>query len=757
MGKQTPLSKSFNLPDGREVTLETGKLAALADGSVLLKVGKTMMLATVVSAREAKPDAPFFPLFVEYQEKFASIGRIPGNFFKREGRLSEHEILVCRLIDRVVRPLFPDNYMNDTQIVVNLISADKEEMPDCYAALAASAALAVSDIPFAGPISEVRVARINGEFVINPTRSALEDADMDFIVGATEENVVMVEGEADECSEADLIEAMKVAHKAIKAQIAVQRELAELVGEKALNKREVEVAVEDKELEQKVEEGAAARLREMVSSFLPKMERKAALDELKTSLQEQLMEAYGEEAWEEKAPLFETYFYNIQKEVIRRFTLDTRTRLDGRNLDEVRNIWAEVDYLPGAHGSALFTRGETQSLTTLTLGTKLDEQMIDTALDFHFNKFILHYNFPPYSTGEAKMMRGPGRREIGHANLAARALRKVLPPVDEQPYTIRIVSDILESNGSSSMATVCAGSLALMDGGIKIKRAMSGIAMGLITDGEKYAVLSDILGDEDHLGDMDFKVVGTERGICSCQMDIKVDGLPVEVLTNALEQAKAGRLHILSVMNDVIDSPRPDLKPHAPRIVQLFIDKSFIGAVIGPGGKIVQEIQEETGTVITIEEVDNTGVVSISSSDKQSIDQAVARIKSITTVPQVGDEYDAIVKSLMPFGVIAEFLPGKTGLVHISELSHTHVNEVSDVLSEGDELRVKLIGIDPKSGKFKLSRKALIERPEGAADDRPRRNDGGGQRRSYDRDQGDRGHRPPRRDDRPNKNRDRQD
>jgi polyribonucleotide nucleotidyltransferase len=732
MGKQTPLTTSFNLPDGREVTLETGKLAALADGAVVLRIGTTMLLATAVSARDAKPDAPFFPLFVEYQEKFAAIGRIPGNFFKREGRLSEHEILVCRLIDRVVRPLFPNGYMNETQIAVSLISGDKEELPDAYAALAASAALAVSEIPFAGPISEVRVARINGEFVINPKRADLENADMDFIVGATADNVVMVEGEANECSEEDLVEAMKIAHEAIKVQINAQLALAQLVGEKATVKRAAPEIAEDSELEKKIADLAGSKLYDIVGRFLPKMERKAAFDSVKEELETTLSEEYGEEAWEEKAGLFAEYYYQIQKETIRRFTLDNQRRLDGRRPDEVRNIWAEIDYLPGAHGSALFTRGETQSLTSLTLGTKLDEQMIDTALDFHFSKFILHYNFPSFSTGEAKMSRGPGRREIGHANLAGRALKKVLPAIEDQPYTIRIVSDILESNGSSSMATVCAGSLALMDAGIKVREAMSGIAMGLITDGEKYAVLSDILGDEDHLGDMDFKVVGTRNGICSCQMDIKVDGLPVEVLTKALHQAKEGRLHILSVMNEVIDRPNADLKPHAPRIIQLFIDKSFIGAVIGPGGKIVQEIQQETGTTITIEEVDNTGIVSISSSDKSSIDKAVARIKSITVVPSVGDEYEATVKALMPFGVIAEFLPGKTGLVHISELSHTHVKEVSDVLAEGDTLQVKLIGIDPKSGKFKLSRKALLEAPAGGGD-------------NY---RGDRDSRPPRKDDR---------
>jgi polyribonucleotide nucleotidyltransferase len=707
---QTPISTSFNLPDGREVTIETGKLASLADGSAVVKMGKTMLFASAVSSRTAREGQSFFPLSVDYQEKFAAAGKIPGNFFRREAKLSDYEVLTSRLVDRAIRPLFPDGYMFETQIIINLISGEVETLPDAFVALAASAALTVSDIPFAGPISEVRVALIDGEYKVNPGRSELANAELDIIVGATMADVTMVEGEAKEVSEKVLVDAIKVGHDAIKVQIQAQLDLAQKVGGVALTKREVEPLPENKELETWVFENGKAAVYEIAKGNLPKNDRKARLDEIKAELEEKLLEEKGEEYMEENGELYSRYFGDLKKKVIRTMVLDEGVRLDGRKADEIRPIWCEVDYLPAAHGSAIFTRGETQSLTTLTLGTKQDEMLIDNALALYNEKFILHYNFPAFSVGETKPMRGPGRREVGHANLAGRSIRQVMPK--DFPYTTRIVSDILESNGSSSMATVCAGCLALMDAGVPISSPVSGIAMGMIADGDKVAILSDILGDEDALGDMDFKVTGTENGITACQMDIKIDGLPYEKLEAALDQAKAGRLHILSKMKETIAVPNEDFKPHAPRIVEMIIDKSFIGAVIGPGGKVIQEIQAVTGAIINITEIDDQGIVNIASSDKSSIEAAVNWVKKITFVPTVGDVYEAKVKTVMPYGVFVEF-NGKSGLLHVSEISHSRIDNVEDVLAEGDSVKVKLIGIDQKTGKIRLSRKALMPRPEG--------------------------------------------
>lgn len=721
MGNKIPITTSFELPDGRTVTLETGKLAAQADGSVVVRIGNTMIFATAVSAKEAREGQGFFPLSVDYQEKYASAGRIPGNFFRRETKLSDYEVLISRLVDRAIRPLFPDNYLNDTQIIINLISAEKETLPDAFVALAASSALAVSDIPFAGPISEVRVARIDGEYQVNPSRTDLANADMDFIVAATFENVVMVEGEAKECSEQEMVEAIRIAHEAIKTQCQAQLELAKLVGDKALNKREVVLPVEDEEVEALVGELAKDKIYEVAKGSLDKYQRKVQLKQIKEELKETILEQKGEEYMEEKGDFVSTYYDKLKKKVIREMVLSEQHRLDGRKPDEVRPIWTEVDYLPSAHGSAIFTRGETQSLTSLTLGTKTDESMLDTALEVSYEKFILHYNFPGYSVGEVKPQRAPGRREVGHANLALRALKSTLP--SDSPYTIRLVSDILESNGSSSMATVCAGSLALMDSGLKVSNPVSGIAMGLISDGERNVVLSDILGDEDALGDMDFKVTGTEKGITACQMDIKIDGLPYDLLIEALEQAKQGRIHILNEMAKSLEKPREDFKAHAPRIVELRIEKSFIGAVIGPGGKVIQEIQEETGTVINIEEVGNQGVVNIASSNKESIDKALERIRKITFTPEIGDVYKAKVKTVMPYGVFVEF-HGRSGLLHVSEISHTRIDKVEEVFKEGDDVKVKLIGVDKKTGKLRLSRKALVPRPTRNGNPQRRNNEG---------------------------------
>jgi polyribonucleotide nucleotidyltransferase len=712
MGNIIPTTVSFNLPSGQEVTIETGKLATQAHGSVVVRIGKTMLFASVVSAKEAREGQPFFPLSVDYQEKFASTGKIPGNFFKREARLSDYEILICRLVDRAVRPLFPDGYMNETQIIINLISADEDITPDCYAALAASAAISVSDIPWAGPISEVRVAKINGEYIVNPPKSSLANASLDVIVAATIDNVMMVEGEAKECQEDELIEAIKVGHEAIKVQCNAQLALAQKVGEKATVKRVREEVIENEELKAMVKDFAQDKIYKVAKSALDKMTRKDQFTEISESMMESFLEEKGEEFMEENSDALSEYYDKVKKEVIREMVMSEEIRLDGRKLDEVRPIWTEVDYLPSAHGSAIFNRGETQALTSLTLGTKTDKLLIDNALEMYYEGFILHYNFPALSVGEIKPMRGPGRREVGHANLAGRSIKQVLP--DENPYTLRIVSDILESNGSSSMATVCAGSLALMDAGIKLKSAVSGIAMGMISDGKRSAILSDILGDEDALGDMDFKLTGTYKGITGCQMDIKVDGLSYELLEKALLQARAGRVHILDEMGKTLSEPREDLKPHAPRMIEIVIDKSYIGAVIGPGGKIIQELQEKTGTIINIEEIDNKGVVSISSTNKEGIDAARAAIGKITFTPEVGDVYDAKVASVMPYGVFVDF-QGKSGLLHVSEISHTRIEDVSTVFSEGDPVKVKLIGIDQRTGKMKLSRKALLPNPRDKA------------------------------------------
>ena len=703
------IEKRIELGDGRSITIETGKLAKQADGSVVVKMGKTMLLATVVSAKDAKPDVDFMPLSVDYKEKFSALGRFPGGFMKREGRPSDYEILVSRLVDRALRPLFPEDYHAETFVSINLISADKETMPDALAGLAASAALAVSDIPFMEPISEVRVARIDGEFVVNPTRTELEAADLDMIVAATMENIMMVEGEMDEVSEAEMLEAIKVAHDAIKIQCQAQIELTEAVGK--TEKREYCHEENDEELRQLIHDKTYEKVLEVARQ---KNANKHLRAENFAAVKEEFLAEYseGKEEDEINHTLIGRYYHDVEKEAVRNMVLEDRLRLDGRQTDEIRPIWSEIDYLPGAHGSAVFTRGETQSLTSVTLGTKLDEKIVDEVLYRGTEKFVLHYNFPPFSTGDARPSRGVSRREVGHGNLAFRALKGMIPT--DNPYAIRVVSDILESNGSSSMATVCAGTLALMDAGIQIKKPVTGIAMGLISTAgaEKYAILSDILGDEDHLGDMDFKVTGTAEGITATQMDIKVDGLPYEVLAQALEQARMGRLHILNKISETIEEPREDLKPHAPRIVSMEIPKDMIGAVIGPGGKIIQEIQEVTGSVIVIEEVDGKGVVDISADNKESIDAAVARVKGIVAVPEVGEIYKGKVKSILAFGAFIEVLPGKDGLLHISEIEHRRLKTVDEVLKEGDEVEVKLIDIDKKSGKLKLSRKVLLPKPE---------------------------------------------
>lgn len=703
------INHSFDLGDGRIVTLETGKLARQADGSVVVKVGDTMLLASVVSNPVPKEDIDFFPLSVDYQEKFASAGRIPGGFFKREARPSDNEILISRIIDRVLRPLFPDGYRNETQLLVYLISADRNVMPDAYAGLAASAALALSDIPFNGPISEVRVAKIDGKLVINPSVSDLERATINLIVGATQKDIGMVEGEMKEVSEAEMLEAIKFAHEAIKKQIDAIQELVKKVGEKP--KRAFSGPVEDEVLKANIRKATYDKVYAVgKSGTANKHERKrlfaAILDEFLAA------QTFPEAEKKTKEKLAKKYYHDLEKEAIRNVILNEGIRLDGRKTTDIRTITSEVGYLPMTHGSALFTRGETQSLTTVTLGTKMDVLTIDGAVLQGERNFMLHYNFPPFSTGEVKMMRGTSRREVGHGNLAQRSLLQVMPA--DNPYTVRIVSDILESNGSSSMATVCAGSLALMDAGVPIKKAVSGIAMGLITDNKRFAVLSDILGDEDHLGDMDFKVTGTKDGITATQMDLKVDGLPYEVMAKALDQARQGRLHILAEMEKTISSSREDYKSHAPRVVQLVIAKEFIGAVIGPGGKIIQELQRETDTTITIEEVNGKGVIDIFSDNKEGIDKAVAKIKGITSVPEVGEVYTGKVTSIMPYGAFIEVLPGKEGLLHISEVDHKRLETLEGILKEGDQVKVKLLDIDPRSGKMKLSRKVLLPKEEKA-------------------------------------------
>ncbi|MEY3050796.1 MAG: hypothetical protein RLY31_581 [Bacteroidota bacterium] len=723
MGKKIPTTTSFHLPDGREVTIETGKLASQADGSVVVRTGDTMLLATVVASKTVKEGQSFFPLSVDYQEKFASAGRIPGNFFRRESKLSDYEVLISRLVDRAIRPLFPDGFMEETQVILSLISGDKDVLPDAYAALAASTALSLSDIPWQGPISEVRVARIDGTYQVNPNKSSLANADLNIIVAADLHNIMMVEGESKECSEHDLVEAIKVAHAAIKVQCEAQLELVRKVHGEADIKRVFEGPQENEALVQRVSDLTKDKVYEVARSFADKKTRKARFDEIAAEAIESIRTADGEAFTEEMEKQAKQYFDKLKKKVVRRMALEDGVRLDGRKHDEIRHIWTEIDYLPSPHGSAIFTRGETQSLTTVTLGTKLDEMMIDNALEQSYEKFILHYNFPAFSVGEVKPQRAPGRREIGHANLASRSLRRIMP--DAFPYTVRIVSDILESNGSSSMATVCAGSLALMDAGVPVKAPIAGIAMGMIAEDGKAAILSDILGDEDALGDMDFKVTGTSKGICGCQMDIKIDGLSYELLEQALLQAKEGRLHILDKMAETIAEPREDLKPHAPRIVELIIDKSFIGAVIGPGGKIIQEIQSTTNTIINISEVGEHGIVNVASPNKDSIDAALSRIKQITFTPSVGDVYEAVVKTVMPYGVFVEF-QGKSGLLHVTEMSHSRIDNVEDVFSEGDPVKVKLIGIDSKTGKFRLSRKALMPRADGSMPEDGEEEDRGG-------------------------------
>ena len=701
-------SVSTKLSDGREISLETGKLAKQADGSVVLTMGKTMILATVVAREEAKENMNFLPLSVDYQEKFASAGKIPGGFLKREGRLSDHEVLICRLVDRVLRPLFPSDYHADTQVMLSLISADADALPDSLAALAASAALSVSNIPFNGPIAEVRVVKCEDKYVVNPTPEQIKSSSLNLMVGATFENICMVEGESIEVSEQEIIEALKIAHDAIKSMCELQLKLSKLV--ECNEKREYSHEESDEDLLKDVTSKTFDKIYKVACKGITNKKKRA--EEFYKIKEEYLEGIEIDENFNDF--LFETYFHDVEKDAIRKAVLDKKIRLDGRKLNEIRPIWSEVDYLPNAHGSAIFTRGETQSLTSVTLGTKLDEQMIDGAMNSGFNKFILHYNFPGFSTGEVRPNRGAGRREIGHGNLALRALKNMLPSDEDNPYTIRIVSDILESNGSSSMATVCAGSLALMDAGIKITKPVSGIAMGMISDSEsgKYAILSDILGDEDHLGDMDFKVTGTIDGITACQMDIKIDGLSYDVLAEALNQAKEGRHHILKEMIKTIKEPRKDLKPHTPRSFKMSIAKDMIGAVIGPGGKIIQEIQKESGATVLVEEVDNVGIVNIFSSNQENMDAAVERVKAIVTLPEVGEEYIGTVKNIMPFGAFIEFMPGKDGLLHISEIKWERIENMDGVLEEGEEIKVKLIEIDKRTGKYRLSRKALLPKPE---------------------------------------------
>ncbi len=696
------------MPDGKEISIETGKLAKQADGSVVVRSGNMMLLATVVSSQTAKEGVDFLPLSVDYQEKFASAGKIPGGFLRREARLSDYEILVSRLVDRALRPTFPSDYHADTQVAITMISADETISPDAFAGLAAAACLAVSDIPFNGPISEVRVAKIKGEFIVNPTVAQILNAEMELLVAANANDILMVEGEMQECSEEDMLTALRLAHDAIKVHCAALVELTIEVGK--TEKRVYNHETHDDELKKMLWEGYYDKFYEVAKLANPS---KSGRRESFKAVEAEYFNALPEDSTVNKS-LAKTYFHDIEKEAVRQMVITERFRLDGRKLDEIRQITCEIDYLPSPHGSAVFTRGETQSLTTVTLGTKMDEQMIDSAMVSGYNRFMLHYNFPGFSTGEVKPNRGPGRREVGHGNLAMRALKKVLPADVDNPYTIRIVSDILESNGSSSMATVCAGTLALMDAGIKISAPVSGIAMGLISDPKtgKYAVLSDILGDEDHLGDMDFKVTGTEKGITACQMDIKVDGLSYDVLVEALNQAKQGRLHILSKMKEAISSPRADLKPQTPRAVVIKIMKEQIGAVIGPGGKVVQDIQKQSGATVTIEEKPDGGYVSIFSANKESMDKAVSMVKGIVMIPEEGEIYDGVVKSIMPFGAFVEFLPGKDGLLHISEIKWERLETVEGVLQIGEQVKVKLIEVDKKTGKFRLSRKALLPKPE---------------------------------------------
>ncbi|MDZ7897880.1 MAG: polyribonucleotide nucleotidyltransferase [Arcicella sp.] len=704
------ITKEIIMPDGKKVTIETGKLAKQADGSVVVRSGNMMLLATVVSSNFAKEGVDFLPLSVDYQEKFAASGKIPGSFLRRELRLSDYEILVSRLVDRALRPTFPSDYHADTQVNIQLISADENVAPDAFAGLAAAAALAVSDIPFNGPISEVRVAKVNGEFVVNPAYTQIVSAELEIIVAANANDILMVEGEMLECSEEDMLTALRLAHEAIKVHCAALVELGQMAGK--TEKRVYSHETHDEDLRKALWDGYYDKFYEVAKMANPS---KSGRRESFKAVEAEYFDALPEDSSVNKS-LAKVYFHDIEKEAVRQMVITERFRLDGRKLDEIRQITCEVDYLPSPHGSAVFTRGETQSLTTVTLGTKMDEQIVDQVMESGYNRFLLHYNFPGFSTGEVKPNRAPGRREVGHGNLAMRSLKKVLPADVDNPYTIRVVSDILESNGSSSMATVCAGTLALMDAGIKISAPVSGIAMGLISDPKtgKYAVLSDILGDEDHLGDMDFKVTGTEKGITACQMDIKVDGLSYDVLVEALNQAKQGRLHILGEMKKAITAPRAELKPHTPRATVIKIMKDQIGAVIGPGGKVVQDIQKQSGATVTIEEKPDGGYVSVFSANKESMDKAVAMIKGIVMIPEEGEIYDGVVKSIMPFGAFVEFLPGKDGLLHISEIKWERLETVEGVLTIGEKVKVQLIEVDKKTGKFRLSRKVLLPKPDKA-------------------------------------------
>ena len=716
------ITKTVQLPDGRAITIETGKVAKQADGSAVLKMGNTVLLATVCAAKEAVPGTDFMPLQVDYRKQYAAAGRFPGGFTKREGKPSDNEILTSRLVDRALRPLFPSDYHTEVYVQIMLLSADGVDQPDALAGFAASCAMACSDIPFECPISECRVARVNGEYVINPTTEQMKEADMDLMVGATKDNIMMVEGEMNEVSEQDLIGALKAAHEAIKPMCELQEELMKELGTDT--KREYDDEINDEELRQQIKDELYQPAYDLVKQALPKKEREESFKQLITDFLEKYDAAHSDlsdEDLEEKHAEAERYYADVERDAMRRCVLDEGIRLDGRKTTDIRPIWCEVSPLPMPHGSAIFTRGETQSLSTCTLGTKLDEKLVDDVLDKSYQRFLLHYNFPPFCTGEAKAQRGVGRREIGHGHLAWRGLKGQIP--EDFPYTVRLVSQILESNGSSSMATVCAGTLALMDAGVPMKKPVSGIAMGLIKNPgeEKYAILSDILGDEDHLGDMDFKTTGTKDGLTATQMDIKCDGLSFEILEKALMQAKAGREHILGKLTETIAEPRAEMKPHVPRIVAFDIPKEFIGAVIGPGGKIIQQMQEDTGTTITIDETDGVGKVQVSAPNKESIDAAIQKIKAIVAIPEVGEIYEGTIRSIMPYGCFVEIMPGKDGLLHISEINWNRLNTVEDAgLHEGDKIKVKLMEIDPKTGKYKLSHRVLEPKPEGYQE-RPRR------------------------------------
>ncbi len=745
------ITKSIQLPDGRTITIETGKVAKQADGSVMLRMNNTVLLATVCAAKDAVPGTDFMPLQVDYREQYAAAGRFPGGFTKREGKASDNEILTSRLVDRVLRPLFPSNYHAEVYVNVMLFSADGVDQPDALAGFAASAALACSDIPFECPISEVRVARINGEYVIDPTFEQMKEADMDIMVGASAENIMMVEGEMKEVSEQDLLGALKAAMDAIKPMCELQAELSKELGKDV--KREYDHEVNDEELRERMNKELYQPAYDVTKQALEKQQRAEAFEKILTDFKEKYAAEHAdmtEDELEEKYAMMDRYYHDVERDAMRRCILDEGIRLDGRKTDEIRPIWCEVSPLPMPHGSSIFTRGETQSLTTVTLGTKLDEKLVDDVLDKSYQRFLLHYNFPPFCTGEAKAQRGVGRREIGHGHLAWRGLKEMIPA--DFPYTVRVVSQIMESNGSSSMATVCAGTLALMDAGVPMKKPVSGIAMGLIKNpGEdKYAVLSDILGDEDHLGDMDFKTTGTKDGLTATQMDIKCDGLSFDILEKALMQAKAGREHILKCITDTIAEPRPELKPWVPRIEAFEIPKEFIGAVIGPGGKIIQQMQEDTGATITIDEEDGVGKIQVSGPNKETIDAAIAKIKAIVAIPEVGEVYEGTVRSIMPYGCFVEFMPGKDGLLHISEIDWKRLETVEEAgIKEGDKIQVKLLEIDPKTGKFKLSHRVLVEKPEGYVEPQQRRRErperGERRQRPEHNDRGERRPRPERR------------